>query len=709
MTTEWKSNAALLEDWEEEDEDWDPAGETTPAEDWLLRRLRENLDFPAFAEGSSFLGQYDFVQQSWETKGELQLREFKAAFNDMVAENNTDPNVAFEDERRLAAQQLADQVFPRDMQALIQDGQHKIGHAHSVLVRYLNDDSQTPAHFVLAEINNCSELLDTTQDFRNEYPGANDRSPLENRVLENLALAFQEKGIELPALDFTQRPPGLTAAEFQLQEMQQALHAAIGPADSLETFPLREQAAKDLVQGILDPEQFSKWQDPEGYFRHAAHELASYLRNDPDSSHPATALEALAAAGRRFPEAFGLNPEESDRLRLEHLLESPAAEYREPSPEAILKLAEFTEKLLDFHNDPETTFERRQVRGFGTDSFPKDQPETLLLKALDIANQEMTFGSLAERREFAEHAAAGLLDQVLGGDPATRRLLAGSHVQLEPGYVDSLVQADRDNYAAAENDFKELLTDLLATYQPAWSQHIDESDLPQRFNRILQALNGLLEGDSAADPEKVASDLAWQREHFSRDVEARAYDKGISLPHPQHEPVPDFTMARYTEPPHYLQGRMDETRFETWRQAYGRAHWDAETHALIGETLTALTERYPGTAMHKDGLSANFPTHCLNDLKTMFQNQAFASAEHRRQEAAIIAEAVSPADDPLLREWNQSGWQAAAQANRLLQDYLNRDSHDDVSYYRIADQTARARQARQEAQEFLTELAAVQN
>ena len=707
MTAEWKSTTAL-EDWEEENEDWDPTQDTTPTEDWLLARLWENL---SDLTDKSPTDVEPLMQRTHESMGELRLREFKVAFNEMAAET-LDPQMDLDDARRLAALQLADQVFPRGMRDPAHDPFGDVTRAHDALNRYLADDgNRLNAHSVTEAVNAAPELQEAALDFRREDPAV--RSPLETHALDNLAAALQEKGIDLPALDFRLRAPGQTPAEFQLQEMQKALHTAVEPADPAAAdnpeykSPL-DQAAADLAQAVINPEAVSKWQDPEGYVRHAQLELYRYLRDDPEFSNPEQTVYALAEAGRRGPAAFGLEAAAAGgAASLEHLMESPAVEYREPAPEVAVKLAEFTEKLLEFYNDPNAVYERRRIHGYVMDSFSPEQPETLILKSLDIANNQMTFSSLEERRKFAEHAADALIDQILGGDRETRRLLAGAPYQVEPGYHDSFTKEVHQAYAAAENDFRELLTDQLATYHPAWTQHIPEEQVPERFAYIIKALTEILEGNYETDPVQAAERIAYQREHFSRHVEARAYtENGVTLPHTQHEQVPDFTLERYTEPPHYLRGKSEQ-ELAVWGDAYGRSHWGPEDHALISDTLTALLERYPGSALHKDELVNHFPKHCLDDLKKMFHNQAFASEEHRRQEAAVIADQVCPADDPLLREWNQQGWQASAAANRLLQDYLNRDYGDNVTYYRMTEQNALARQARQEAREFLRELEAV--
>lgn len=739
MSSEWKSNAAVLEDWEDEAEDWLPAHlERNHAEGVLIDTLAEALQerFP-----DRELPEFDLSRREPnETQAEFQLRELKQFFNEAVAAI-ADSDLA----RRFLQQEMTSSLTHAAMAGLADhdpDQVHALDseftQARRQLRHYLENDlvDALATPLVLRDFNNFAQNnpespVHDLRDDRSANYGAEWKYDLrtnseEAYLLDRLTTAFQERWPEAkaPELDPADRREEESPAEFQLRKIKEAMTAVVAAESEKDENPAafldnRTAAAYALAQAALEPDRRDQWQDPEKYLKYAAILLAQYLDSEPEGPNwneravCEYALTALHNAAVQDPAAFGLKNRE-DWHNPESQAEAAAANYREPSPEAALKLAEFAGKLLDFCHDPEAVYERRRVHDYVRDTFTQDRPETLLLKALDIANNEMTFTSLEERREFADHAAAALIDQLLGGSAEARKLVAGSLYQLEPGGEDPYVKQAQESYAQAEASFKKLLTDQLATYCPAWTQHIPEEEVPQRYAYIIKTLQGQLEASPDQDPAdflspaEAAEKLKFQQEHFSPYIEARASNQyGGALPHIQHEALPEFTMARYLEPPWYLRN-ADEARIEKW-QKYdsGLLNQEPEDRALLQETLQALAERYPGTAMHKDELPNNFPNQCMDDLKQVFHNQSFASAEHRRQEAAAVAAAIIPADDPLLREWNQEGWQASAEGNRQLQEFLNDDRHGLNSYHRVVHYTALARQARQETQDFLRELAAV--
>ena len=717
MPEDWKTSTAVLEDWEDEPDDWPFQDNNTSSEEHMVKSLAEGFqqlwpekDLPDFDPAR---------QEAGETRAEFQLRELKAAFNTAWDSINCSA-----DDRREAqqneAQIMADRTLnPNMLPAGVEDTQDLLRFANGQLAAYLADPTDTiPPEKITSAVNAAGVLFreDRQANYDSEWSLKDSCNPAEARLLERLTLAFRDNSYDCPEFNPENQQYGETQAEFRLRELQASFQAAaldrVAGMSPEAAARLENAAARDLVRNALGP-NFDRWRDPENIMPHAVAELADYLKSDYEN--PERALDAFNYMAARFPNLWGQDDSgaAAEQKSLEHLLESNAVDYRETSPEVARKLAEFAEKLLDFRHEPEAVYERRRSHGYTTDTFTQDRPETLILKSLDIANHEMTFNSLAERREFAEHAAAALIDELLGGNAETRKLLAGSFYQTEPGWVDSAVTESREDYAQAEASFKELLIDQLSTYRPAWTQHIPEEQVPQRYAYILKTLQGQLEVDPDQDPAdflspaEAAKRMEFQREHFSHYTEARAYNEyGITLPHDQHEQVPDFTMARYLEPPWYLRN-ADESQIEKWQRECGLPNWEPEDHVLLQETLQVLTERYSGTALHKDELSNNFPMQCMDDLKQVFHNQSFASAEHRRQEAAAVADAIIPADDPLLREWNRGGWQASAEANRLLQEFLNEERYGLNHYYRIANHTAIARQARQETQDFLRELAAV--
>ena len=728
MSSEWKSNAAVLEDWEDEAEDWlPPAKERSQAEGVLIDTLAEAMQerFPDRELPDFNLSR----REPNETQAEFQLRELKQFFNEAIAA------IADSDlDRRFLQQEMAGNLAGQVMEPM---GEHDPEQMHSLgsdfnqaqqLLHYflenpgLHDTLVTPK--VLRDFNEFAqnnpespvhELRDpseATLNYRYEGPIPDNRSPAEAYAIERLAAIFLKQWPEShsPELDPARRQPGETLVDFQLREIKEALTAAVQDeskkyGDTPQDFANRRDfAAKELAQAALEPGLVDRWADPHGYFKEPVKELAHYLTSDPDSYPTYFVLNAINEAGSRFPTAWSLNPGNGEKS-LEHLLEPTAVEFRDPAPDVTLKLTEFTEKLLAFHNDPEAIFERRRIIGYaGSDTFYQDQPETLIFKSLDIANNEMAFSTLEQRREFAELAAEGLLDQLLGGNTEARKILAGSHMEPMPGYIDSFVTEDQEAYARAEASFKELLVNQLATYRPTWTLHIDEAETPLIIADCIKNLKGLIDGETEASPTEIAKRMDFQREHFSPYTEAQSYSYHATA---QHEWIPDFTMARYLEPPPRF--NMEGAKAEEWLQRRGIHTWQDETHALLAETLQSLTERYPGTALHKGQLDNHYAANCLQDLNLVFKNQSFASAEHRQEEAQAIAEAIVPADDPLLREWNHEGWLASAQANLRLQEFLNDDqpTHQEYHYFRIIEKTAIARQARKEAREFLRELAAI--
>ena len=499
------------------------------------------------------------------------------------------------------------------------------------------------------------------EDFLESWDPQEELTYTEVRLLAEVHQAMAEK-LDLNTMDLGADYPRDAAeslAEYACGQIKSRFDAAYPPPDLPELFDnTRWLAAYNMTQSLNfgeDPAQYGA--DPPSWLTMARAQVCSWLLQ-PEPAAPAAAMLATVSRAMNYGQ---------DKLFLRFSPED-AVEHKEPSPRLPALMAEFQEKLEAFMNDPEAVLTRRHQNDYRTETFAAaaGRPETRLLQALEIANNQLEFATGDERAEFAEFAAGTLLDQVLGGSAERRYKETGSE------------------YAAAEGQFKELLTEQLASWQLQTPDY-----LPQHFQHILSRLQKTLEeGISDSKEGDLYEGIACHRLALSRYQLPDPHMRYVALA----APPENFTMARYSDLPRH------EYQYETY--AHDQQLWDEADVRLTRELLRALTESYPNTAFHKEELKNWRPEEALGDLKAVFHNQQFRSREHCAAAAAALAAAVSPTADPLLAEGYTREVQSAQQGAAALVEFLLDPSnmHNEDHHQEIRKGLAPAWAAQQEAE-----------
>ena len=430
----------------------------------------------------------------------------------------------------------------------------------------------------------------------------------EEILLEDLSFALQEavfSKYEEPAAPPPARPrrEGESAAAHQLAEMKAAFDQTCPPpAAGEEPSDARWLASHDAARYIncdLQAEPMSFKEAPH-WLKIARAEIHAYLLRMPEQEDPREPMRIATRAAE-----YGLNKEYQQEPN-----EYPAASTHRGE----MLLEQLQEKLAAFHADPAAQLVLQHRNDFRQETFTArdGRPETLLLKALDIVNHEISFQDPPERREFAELAANFLTNETLGQYGGTALLRA---------------EKGGPEYAAAENQFRQLLKEQLEGYQEQGTDH-----LPQHFQLIHQRLARQLQEPLEHNGELYAG-IARHRLLLSRQ---EIPDPALRFL-PDADPPAEFAMARYETPP------PEDWRREEFDQA--REQWLPEDTTIISRLLQALTEQYPGTAAHPGELTKWRPEDALADLKAVFDNQKFLSREEKRAAAASLGSAAFPPEE----------------------------------------------------------------
>ena len=310
---------------------------------------------------------------------------------------------------------------------------------------------------------------------------------------------------------------------------------------------------------------------------------------------------------------------------LDHELEHP-----EPTPDPAKRLEEFQEKLAEFYRDENAWTTREAHNGpWPVEHLSKFQPETLALKGIDLANT-LQFVKLEERRKFAAVAAPALTGRMLN--------LIGETWNGEPATREAAATAEKATADPALVEISQGLTDILAHQLERW-----QPERKWQLRGDLQLILQLAEERIAA-PHTGAADFRPCDEQLARH---RAY----WLP----EAAPDKTAAFGPE------------RYQSDLLALAERHQQAVSVLHAGRQ-----QMFPGQAYHNESYSPEgseisirtAANYCL-DLKMVFDNQDFASAEDCRKQANALALAVIP-DDPGLYEWSREADRAGAEARQAL-------------------------------------------
>lgn len=315
---------------------------------------------------------------------------------------------------------------------------------------------------------------------------------------------------------------------------------------------------------------------------------------------------------------------------------APDLEHPEPTPDPAKRLEEFQEKLAEFYRD-ENAWTTREVNNgpWPVEHLSKFQPETLALKGIDLANT-LQFVNLEERREFAAVAAPALTGRMLN--------MIGETWNGEPATGEAAATAEKATADPALAEISQGLTDLLAHQLERWQ--------PERKWQLRGDLQLILQlaQERIAAPHTGTAD-------FRPCDEQLASHRAYWLP----EANPDKAAAFGPE------------RYQNNLLALAEHHQQAVSALHAG-----LQQMFPGQAYHNESyspegseISISTAANYYLDLKMVFDNQDFASAEDYRKQANALALAVIP-DDPGLYEWSReadrAGFNAREELTRMLLD-----------------------------------------
>ena len=244
-----------------------------------------------------------------------------------------------------------------------------------------------------------------------------------------------------------------------------------------------------------------------------------------------------------------------------------------------------------------------------------DYPMKVVLDDLTQALNARDFGSGAERQEFAAAAVEHCLDPLLQPDTPEQ-----------------------------QEQLREVMTQFLGSYPGVTDRNHDHIFLSEKMQEALYPR-----------PEKdptVLDGLPPLSEYFDPDNPKALFNESLRRVRAQRElerdPVKDFigVVAMATR----RAGPEELAHFN--KERYSHPEQNPVAQELLTGLYSALFERYPGNAGHADWDARHWSNHFvhdagLGDLSKVFDNQAFYSKEHRRQEAKALTDAVlGPAPDP---------------------------------------------------------------